>query len=232
MMGLLCFFANVGLPTISINLPSLMLLLFVVIALESKILARYTGRSFRELLRPVSLANLLSTFVGLPALWLLLAFFDHMGLQTPYFGFKTIWRQILTMSGMFISIPPWRDVTIKHYHVSFAATSLHVIFFFASYFIESWFLVRYLRGEEKNKIKKGIWIGNIASYSVLIPFTALLIYLGMNHFTGLYDFAFAFLGPLLAILCFSLLFILGALIRFLFLWWRGRASVPSIQTKT
>lgn len=64
--------ANAGIPMLVLAWPLLGLAFFPVVALEAALLARAFGLPFKDTLRPVAVANLWSTLVGVPLTWLAL----------------------------------------------------------------------------------------------------------------------------------------------------------------
>jgi hypothetical protein len=81
--------ANIGLPLISVFLPPLWLGLVAIIAVEAVIIGRSGGYPLARVVVPVALANVLSTVVGVPVLWFVLATTEAvccgtaLGLATP-----------------------------------------------------------------------------------------------------------------------------------------------------
>src|SRR5688500_6765144 len=65
--------ANIGLPMIAVFLPPLWIALVPIVLVESVVVSRGTGAPFQRSLGAVALANIVSTVIGVPLMWFVLA---------------------------------------------------------------------------------------------------------------------------------------------------------------
>lgn len=71
--------ANAGIPMLAITWPVQWLAFFPVVAGEAALLAAPAGQPFRAMLKPVGIANLASTLVGVPLAWFAMLMVEGAG---------------------------------------------------------------------------------------------------------------------------------------------------------
>lgn len=146
-------YANVALPLIFFTLPGMALALVPVIAIESYVLMTILGLSIGYGLVVVSVANVVSTMVGIPVTWLLLSPLAKLP-QDKIPGVIWIW---LGADG---------EKNPKDWMVPAACLLLLMPYFFVSWFIEYKIVMRMLDGFEPN-VSYGVLVGNLVSYGIL-----------------------------------------------------------------
>ena len=170
------FLANVGVPMIFIQLPALIITLPAVILVETLLFARITKLLIREVVIPLASANLMSTFIGFPMVWIgcfalqiLIGGATSSSLPEPFLSIYTVTAQAAWLV-------PYDDKL--YWMVPTAMLVLLIPAFFMSVFLE-FVIVRRLCGNNLGQIDflHGSWIVYYASYSLLlIAGVGLLIY--------------------------------------------------------
>src|SRR5688500_6817734 len=89
--------ANIGMPMVAIFLPPMWLGLIAIIAVEALILARVVGTTFRHVLLPVTVGNIVSTIIGIPFVWFLLAITEAVCCGTAK-GLATVGAKIYAVT--------------------------------------------------------------------------------------------------------------------------------------
>lgn len=158
--------ANAGLPLIFLIWPGMGLMLLPVVALETFILRRALGTSLKRTLLIVVTANLVSTALGIPLTWGVLAL-----LQLLTRGGSTS-VDVDTLVGKLLAVTwqaPWLMPYDGHgdWMVPAAALALLVPFFFASWFIEYFVSRRMVPEVNGSHLKKMVRNANLASYLML-----------------------------------------------------------------
>lgn len=176
-------FANAGLPMLAVVWPLSLPAFIPVVLLESWVVRRQLNVGWRFIFVQVTKANLLSTIVGIPLTWLALVVMEFAfasltigaGLSRsyppPFVG--DVVRVFLTA--------PWIGPFTKgaNWVVPFCVTVLLIPFFFASYWIESWYVGKTLFPSDPQRGKKALWKANLFSYSVLIIGSLLWLFWGI-----------------------------------------------------
>ena len=180
--------ADIGLPMIFLTLPSLAIALVPIVCVEGVILAKHLVLRFRSVLWPSTLANLVSTIIGVPITWGILLVLElltgggtgaHLPWSVQRILYVTFWAPWLP--------PAESDL---YWMVPVATLSLMVPFCVASWLLESEVLWRTLlrsdavvaQGLHPRVRKAALW-ANLASYSGLaaIVIGALIIGVIRHH---------------------------------------------------
>lgn len=168
-------FANAGLPMIFIELPFLALALIPVAFMEALVYDAGLRLPFRRALGGAVIANLFSTFLGVPVAWIVLVLCDvtisggrAWGLDTP----------LLRLAAVTVQAPwlvPYENEA--HWMVPAASLFLMLPFFVASALTESFVLRRWWREANAGTVTRLAWLSNLLSYSLLAAFWVwLLVY--------------------------------------------------------
>jgi hypothetical protein len=169
--------ADMGVPMIFVTMPLMVFALIPVILIEAFVLARRFQQSLKSVLWAASAANLVSTFIGIPITWCLLALIQLLtGGGGAY--------QIHTILGRFFSVT-WQGSWLFHleselyWRVPASILFLLIPFFFASYWVEYLVARRMLKNRDRGEVKRGVYFANLASYALL----ALIVFgwLLMSH---------------------------------------------------
>jgi hypothetical protein len=157
-------FANGGVPMLFETFPQMLVALLPIIALESCLVARRLGMRFRQTLVPVGAGNALSTFVGIPITWAVLAMVESLvGAQS--YSVDTPLQKITVV----IAQAPWLSYYRfdLYWMIPAAALVLLVPFFFVSWGVEYWLVRRMLREAAPGAVNRAVRNANLASYAGL-----------------------------------------------------------------
>lgn len=170
--------ANAGLPMIVVAWPMMSLMLGPVIALESIMLKRALGISWRRSAVVVSVSNVLSTLLGVPLTWGLL-----VGLQVLS-GATTVGPSLDTTAGKIFAATvqaPWLlpYESEEHWLLPAAMLFLLVPFFFASWAVEYLVSRQLVRDLSQRTLKLAVMKANLASYALLVLFAAAALGIGL-----------------------------------------------------
>ncbi len=170
-------YANIGLPMLAITLPALIAGLLPIIFIESFVMKKILARSFKDVFRVVFLGNIISTFVGIPITWGLLAFFQMTTGAGRAFGLKTLADKFLAVTWQAPWLIPYADQA--HWMIPASVIFLLIPFFFASWFIEYMIAKNMLKDLSKKIVNRAIFKVNIVSYA-LMEILACLWLLGVH----------------------------------------------------
>ncbi|MBX3727877.1 MAG: hypothetical protein KF858_01730 [Candidatus Sumerlaeia bacterium] len=162
--------ANAGVPMLIIQLPALAVTLPIVIAIESFVARRDSGGPEISS-EAVTIANLFSTFLGFPILWVglvALQVLQDVALEAAGMSLSSepwIWVHAVTLQAAWLW--PWEEHL--HWMIPTAMLVLLVPAFFASVFVERLVHCRLLRVEFRDaKVARLVWRMNLASYVFLV----------------------------------------------------------------
>src|SRR6516165_4976483 len=89
--------ANAGIPMLFVQMPLLLITLPIVIAVEAALCRRWLGVSWKQAWKSAGIANVLSTLVGFPILWVALVVIQLVvggggvpNLTEPWFSVYTV----------------------------------------------------------------------------------------------------------------------------------------------
>ena len=156
-------FANIGIPVIGVLYPFELVALIPVIIIEFFVSKKHLKNqvTWKSNLLGVSLANIVSTIVGVPIVWLLL-----LGLQL--------------LTGIYF--PAWLLPLGKNFTwvIWLAVVTILIPCFFMSYWVEHkvfrFSVKKISRNNSPDNYKKAIWKANLASYFFLILVCLFLAY--------------------------------------------------------
>lgn len=184
-------YADAGLPMLIVIWPMYWLLLIPIILIESCVSKHYLHATpFHKILWPITKANLISTFFGIPITWVLLYLLEKtLILLTkdthPPFFYKLpeFWQRIIGIPMQAPWILPYN--LDSFWIIPLTAIFLLIPFYFASAWIESVYLSKNLKiSSDPILIKKISWKANLASYIFL--FLACLAILAWDQFPKFY----------------------------------------------
>jgi hypothetical protein len=158
--------ANIGVPMLFVQLPLMIIALPVVIFIEAALCRRWFRMEWKPALRATSVANLVSTLVGFPLMWLTLVVVQMMvgGGSAP--KIPDPWFSIYTVTVQAPWLLPYEDKL--YWMVPTACLILLVPAFFVTVWIERKFYRRSLqRGEISISISAATWRMHLASYAFL-----------------------------------------------------------------
>jgi len=166
-------FANAGVPMLALAWPAQWLALIPIILLECEICRRALQLSFRQLIKPVSSANLISTLIGIPLAWIAM-----LGLEfaVGIAGFSLLPKETEIPIYIQYLIFPFMSAWVAAdnvWQVYFAFVILTVPFCIVSILIEERVLRRAFPNQPASTIHDFTRRANIMSYG-LLSFIALL----------------------------------------------------------
>lgn len=162
--------ANVGIPMIALAWPAYWITYLPVVVIEGAIVRRLLSVGWRDALKHLAIANLISTLIGIPIVWLLLLGVEIALGTTVLSGELT---HPVAVFAMTIVGAPWMPPVESRWPIYWAFVILAVSFCGASIFVE----YRYLRGKfpkvEYADALLAVCIGNVTSYLVVCMFALL-----------------------------------------------------------
>lgn len=165
--------ANAGLPMIAVVWPGMGVAIIPIIVIESFILSAGLGHGIWPSAGIVSIANVVSTLIGIPITWLLCLFW--MPILQRIVGSKTAedimssttpWKKILATIGQAPWLPPYPERDFA-WMAPVACLVLLVPFFFASWLIEYQVAFRMLPEFNRPDVEHSIFVGNLVTYGLL-----------------------------------------------------------------
>ena len=167
-------YANAGIPMLALVWPAQWLALFPIILLECEICRRALQISFRQLIKPVGIANLISTLVGIPLAWIAMLALEF---AVGFVGFSLLPKETempIYIQYLFFPFMAAWVAADNVWQVYFAFVSLTVPFCVVSILIEERVLRRAFPTQPDSIIHQFTRRANIVSY-VLLSFFALLL---------------------------------------------------------
>jgi hypothetical protein len=165
--------ANMGVPLVAVFLPPLWLALVPIVLLEASVVARMLGGRLQNSLVPVGVANVLSTVLGIPLMWVVLAVAqlifagDATGLSTP--GLK-----IYAVTVQAPWLIPYED-ELK-WMVPSALVVMAIPAFCLSVLVEWQVIARFKEFQGRSRVLRAVAVSNLLSYALLAVFFVVLAY--------------------------------------------------------
>ncbi len=143
--------------------------LVLVVFIESLVVGWTTGVPLARVLKQVGLANVISTLIGVPIAWIVMF---AVQLVTGITLWKLRGDSELGRLGYVLNAA-W--VGDNRTEVRAAVVVLSIAFCIASVLIERWWLCRNLTALDIRALRRGVLLGNIASYVMLAAMTVGLL---------------------------------------------------------
>ena len=157
--------ANAGVPMVFWQVPAMAVALVPIIFLEAAVARLIVKMPLPKLAGGVALANVISTFVGIPVAWFGMLMLNLVttgggahGFDTPFDAFRTV---VLQASWLV----PYEDQL--YWMIPTAALVLLVPYFFISVVIERFALNVVWKLESKGTVWRIAWFASGASYAIL-----------------------------------------------------------------
>ena len=170
-------FGNLGVPMIFVEFPAMVCALIPIIIVEALVIQRVLGISFRDSLRGATLANLASTFIGVPVAWGIM-----LGLQ---FAVGIVALPVVIQGSIHQDSPVFQIIEILAiawlqtstlWRVSAAAGLLLIPCFIVSLRIERPICIRSWPGSEATAVRRGVLYANATSYALLFTIACWFTY--------------------------------------------------------
>jgi hypothetical protein len=162
--------ANIGIPMVFVTVPTMLLALVPVALVEGCVLCRICSLPAREACRGALRANLLSTLLGIPIAWFVLAVLQMVsgggvawGLETPLDRFAAVTLQAAWL------VPYGEDL---RWMVPAASLTLLIPFYVASVVVELAILKKRWP-DSLDHLRIGVIYANLLSYFLLGGFYAI-----------------------------------------------------------
>lgn len=156
--------ADIGLPMIFLSWPGMVFALLPVIFVETIILVRRLSLRVAQVMPGVSIANMISTGVGIPITWLALVIGQQLTGGGRAFGLDSF-------SGRFLAVT-WQAPWLIPYEsdlfwmIPAAMLTLLVPYFFMTWAVE-YLIIRQRLVVESRVLIRTVGIANLVSYSML-----------------------------------------------------------------
>lgn len=159
--------ANAGLPMIGVQMEILIAALIPVVVIETLVLRYRLSMSFLRVLPASLIANLISTFIGIPFAWLALVF-TELTFGSTAWGLDTPIKRIaaVTIQAPWL-IPYQNDI---YWMVPTASLVLMFPFLIVSAIVESRVLIRIYPEIPRQNLQKAVYFANAISYTILIAY--------------------------------------------------------------
>ncbi len=158
--------ADMGVPMLAVVWPASWVLFIPVVAIEAWIARRIVGLSIKRSVLASAVANAVSTIVGIPLVWGLLAFTEIVATGGGRaFGIDSFWQRVFAVTVQAAWLIPYESEL--HWMVPVAAIVLLVPFFFASVFVERAVFSRFCKSSPELALRWS-WLANGATYSVIL----------------------------------------------------------------
>lgn len=162
-------YANIGLPMLAVVWPLFWYALIPIILIEYWVIKKILKTTSKtEPMSGVIVANVCSTFIGIPITWFILLLFELLitGGGGTFRGLSLFWKMFLgvTLGAPWLS--PYESEL--YWMLPVACATLLIPFYFMSSWIEGKIVARYLQGlYQPDDVKKAVWKANQASYAFL-----------------------------------------------------------------
>lgn len=159
-------YANAGVPMLFLAMPVLLMSLVPIIAIETIYISNSLKLSFRKALKTVSIANVVSTIVGIPLTWILLVLVQMSTGGGSAYGTSSIMSKILAVTWQAPWLIPYENEL--DWMIPMAGLVLLVPFFFASWWSEYIVTKKIIQTQPSEIIKNKVRNANLITYSLLL----------------------------------------------------------------
>lgn len=165
--------ANIGVPMIAVTLPWMVIALVPVILVEGLILARRHELPFSRAAKAMSIANLITTFIGIPITWFLLVLVQMFTGGGSSYGIETAMDRFLAVTWQAPWLIPYESEIYWMVPAAFLVLSLP--FFLSSWVLETFVLRKAFKEIPAPLLTRSALFANLASY-FLIDLVVVLIF--------------------------------------------------------
>lgn len=175
--------ANIGVPMVAVFLPPLWLSLVPVIAIEAWVVTRLLDLSAKKSVTGVALGNVLSTLVGIPLMWLVLATVQGVFAGGAR-GLATAGQKIYAVTVQAPWLIPYEEDL--GWMIPLALVVLALPAYLLSVLIEWRALLPFVEASNRHRALHAVSLANAASYVLLA-----LLFVGVLRFGNLVNPLFA-----------------------------------------
>lgn len=159
-------YANIGIPMIAVIMPASWILLIPVIFIESAVAESVLGYKYWRAIKPVAVANAVSTIIGIPITWGLLVLVQMFSGGGGSEGLNTFALRIYAVTVQSPWLIPYASNELE-WMLPAAGITLCIPFFFASVFCE-YLVMNKLISANPTAIKHWAWLANGISYGMIV----------------------------------------------------------------
>lgn len=154
--------ANAGFPTIMAQVPLMVLALIPTVLIEGYVILRATRLTTRKAFTTTTVANLASTFVGIPLAWV----FMYLVAMATHFGFR---GQPISQILKVVLSAAWADPGMDDHawKVHLAMLVMQIPAFVLSVLIERWVFRAYYPTIDRKLIGRAVLTANAITYALL-----------------------------------------------------------------
>jgi hypothetical protein len=158
-------YANAGVPMLYLAMPAFLFSLVPIIAIETVYISKGLELSIGQSLKTVSISNLVSTLIGIPLTWCLLAAIQMISGGGGAYGIDSVVGKILAVTWQAPWLIPYEND--MNWMIPFAGLVLLVPFFFASWWSEYFVSKKLHSSLPSRKIKNKVRNANLITYTLL-----------------------------------------------------------------
>lgn len=160
-----CVEANAGLPMIVVALPGMAVALIPIVLVEALVLASRLRARWWPCAKFSLVANLVSSFLGLPLTWFLLVVVQMLTGGGDAYGLGSRWHRFIAVTWQAPWLIPYESDL--PWMIPSAALALLIPFFFASVLVQYHVIRRMLPTTTHTAIRRGVLLANTWSYAGL-----------------------------------------------------------------
>ncbi len=157
--------ANAGLPMIALHIPTMVVLLTPIIAIEFFLARCKIALPNTQLFQGIAIANVVSTFIGIPITWALMVVLNIVTTGTKAKGLDTLAGQFATVVLQSSWLMP--DEENLDWMIPAATLVLLIPYFFASVAIERFVLSKRWKPDSTMPLSAFTWQANGLTYGLL-----------------------------------------------------------------
>lgn len=172
--------ANAGVPMIFLVMPVFGLSIIPIILIEAIFLSKKLELSASSAAKTTTIANLVSTIVGIPLTWLLLVLIQMLTGGGGAFGLDTTLGKVLSVTFQAAWLIPYESDL--HWMIPVAGLVLLMPFFFVSWWTEYFVSKIMIKEQPAQRVKVEVRNANIITYTLLAFWP--IGYWALNNATG------------------------------------------------
>jgi hypothetical protein len=174
--------ANMGVPIVCVAIPTMLVALVPIAGIEALVYHKWLRRSFKDSFRGALIANLLSTILGIPLMWLPLLIGQIALGGSHAWGMETPEQRLQAVTLQAAWLIPYRD----HIAWMIPAASLVLLlpFYLGSVIVEYISLAGRWRNLPRKRLLTSVAIANGLSYLALGLYYACQLWLAVRASTS------------------------------------------------